>query len=351
MAPVAELKEGSPDWLVRECMRIRLQPPPKTDDIEELRKSRKERNEQIVQLAQQAIQLTHNDQEQERLFNAAVHHLMEARLQLALQGDREAIDGLYDDAEALWKRDPESAAAAASAHTLVNLAYGFAKNSTKKDLRWLQEFARQASHFAKSFPKQEAKSLPLLFSAARSCELHGLTPEAIACYKQLAAQFPETGYATRSAAVLRRLALPGQAVRLSGPTLAGGQVSVDDFAGRVVLIAFWSQEAAPFEQQRRLIVEAIQKYQKQPVAVIGICLDDDRLAIEDYVARHEITWPQIFFDDEEKQGWSHPIVSYFGVMDVPTYWVIDRQGKVVSVNVKADEIESTIGSLLTETGN
>jgi peroxiredoxin len=345
MAPV-ELKEGSPDWLVRECMRIRLQRPPKTDDVEELRKNRKERNEQIVQMAQQAIQLTHNETQQERLFNAAVHHLMEARLQLALQGDRDSIDGLYDDAEALWTRDRESHAAAESAHALVNMAYGFAKSSTKKDLRWLQEFARQASQFARNFPKQEARSLPLLFAAARSCELHGLTPEATACYKQLAAQFPETGYAARSAAVLRRLGLPGRGVQLSGPTLAGGQVSVEDFAGKVVLIVFWSRDAAPFEQQRQKLLDVIQKHQKQSLAVVGVCLDDDRLAVEDYVATHEIPWPQIFFDDAEKQGWNHPIVSYYGVMDVPMYWLIDRLGKVASVDVKADEIESTIGSLL-----
>lgn len=344
----ATLKEGSADWLVRECMRIRLQPPPKTDDVEELRKSRKERNEQIVQHAQQAIQLTHNEAEQERLFNTAVHHLMEARLQLALQGDRENVEALYDDAEALWKRDPESQAAAESAHTLVNMAYSFAKSSTKKDLRWIQEFARQAISFATNFPKQEAKSLPLLFTAARSCELHGMVPEASACYKQVIASFPQTGYATRSTAVLRRLNLPGRSVQLSGPTLAGGQVSVEDFAGKVVLVVFWTREAAPFEQQLPALLQTIRKFQKQPVAVVGISLDDDRLALEDYVSGHEIAWPQIFFDDEAKQGWNHPIVSYYGVMDVPMYWLIDRHGKVVSVDLKANEIEATVGSLLTE---
>ncbi|MBI5761347.1 MAG: redoxin domain-containing protein [Planctomycetales bacterium] len=343
-----ELKEGSADWLVRECMRIRIQPPPKTDDVEELRKNRKERNEQIVQHAQQAIQLTHNDAERERLFSAAIHHLMEARLQLALQGDRDSIDGLYDDAEALWKRDPESQAASESAHTLVNMAYGFAKSGTKKDSRWLQEFARQATHFAQNFPKHEAKSLPLLFTAARSCELHGMFPEASACYKQVVALFPQTSYAARSTAVLRRLNLPGQSVQLSGPTLAGGQVAVEDFSGKVVLVVFWSTEAKPFEQQLPALQAAIQKFRKQPFAVVGISLDKDRLALEDYVARREITWPQIFFDDEEKQSWNHPIVSYYGVMDVPMLWVIDRQGKVASVNVKADEVETTVESLLSE---
>jgi hypothetical protein len=41
-------------------------------------------------------------------------------------------------------------------------------------------------------------------------------------------------------------------------------------------------------------------------------------------------------------------VNYYGVMDVPMLWVIDRQGKVVSVNVKADDVEATVESLLSE---
>src|SRR4029079_4234060 len=124
----------------------------------------------------------HGDAEKERLFASAVHNMLEARLQQALAGDRENIDALYDDAADLFKRDPKSAAAADAAHTLVNLAYSMAKGGTGSNPQWLGEFSRQAMHFAGSFPAEERRSLPLLFTAARSCELAGMTKEAIDGY-------------------------------------------------------------------------------------------------------------------------------------------------------------------------
>src|SRR5262245_21370519 len=49
-------KKGTPEWLVHEATRLMLAPPPKTEDVEILKKHRQERNEKVVQLSQQAIE-------------------------------------------------------------------------------------------------------------------------------------------------------------------------------------------------------------------------------------------------------------------------------------------------------
>jgi hypothetical protein len=339
-------KKGTPEWLVHEATRLLLAPPPKTEDVEILKKHRQERNEKIIQLSQKAIEQVHGDKEKVRLLNAAVHNLMEARLQLALTGDADSIALLYEDAAALFKRDPKSQAAAEGAHALVNLAYGLAQNSTVDKLRWIREFADQAQRFAEDFRSEERRSLPLLFAAARSCELAGLTAEALECYSVIQKGFRKSPFAARVAPIVKRLKLPGSPPQLAGPTLDGDQVAVDDLLGKAVLVVFWSAEAKPCLEQLPGILAVTRKQSRRGLYVMGVNLDQDPAVVQQFVMKNKIPWPQIFYSESEKRGWNNPIVSRYGIMDVPALWLIDQSGNVVSTGVKADELAGEIDKLL-----
>jgi peroxiredoxin len=340
-----EPAKDSPEFVLREIVQLKLEAPPKTEDIDQLRAARKARNDKIIELATQVIAKTHRDAERERVFTAAVHHLIEARMQLALQGDPESVDAMYDDAASLWQRDRTSKAAADAAFALVNLAYQNARNTAPKDLKWLQEFARQASQFATNFPEEATRSVPMLFAAARSCELHGLLAEATEAYTLLQTKFPQAPQAERVAGVLRRLQLNGEPVELSGPTLDGKFVALDDLAGKPVVVVFWSAAAKPFQEDVPKLLELQQKFAKYGVTLLGVCVDTDEAAARKFVEDNKLPGPQIFFTEEGKQGWNNPLVSYYGVLDVG-YWVIDQQGRAVTTNVKAADLEQQLLPLL-----
>jgi hypothetical protein len=339
-------KKGTPEWLVHEATRLMLAPPPKTEDVEILKKHRQERNEKIIQLSQKAIEEVHGDKEKVRLFNAAVHNLLEARLQMALTGDADSIALLYDDAAALFKRDPKSQAAAEGAHALVNLAYGLAQNSTVDRPRWIREFADQAQRFAEDFRSEERRSLPLLFAAARSCELAGLTAEALECYSVIQKGFRKSPFAARVAPIVKRLKLPGNPPQIGGPTLDGDQVAVDDLLGKTVLVVFWSAEAKPCLEQIPGILSVTRKQSRSGLYVVGVNLDQDQDVVQQFVAKNKIPWPQIFYPGTANRGWNNPVVSRYGIMDIPALWLIDQSGNVVSTTIKADELAGEIDKLL-----
>lgn len=339
-----EPHEGSPEWLIREATKLRLQSP-KTEDVEQLKASRIDRNEKIITLSQQAIALTHTDKAKERLFTVAVNHLMEARLQLALLGGRESIDALYEDAAALESRDPQSQAAAEGAYALVTLAYSHARNVTQEDPRWLQEFAGQAMHFAGDYPKEEPRSLPLLFTAARSCELFGLMEESLACYDMIIKKFPKSPYAARTTAILRRLKLPGNPAQLGGPTLDGNQISVDDLLGQTVLVVFWAADAKPFQEQLPQLLAVQRKHARNGLTVLGVNLDQDATAVQQFLVKSHVAWPQIFFAEADKRGWNNPLAAFYGILEVPAYWLIDTRGNVVSTSLSAGELDAEISRL------
>ena len=348
--PVEAPKKGTPEWLVHEATRLRLEPPPKTDDVEILKKHRQERNEKVIQLSQKAIEQIHNDKEKERLFNAAVHNLLQARLQLALTGESDYTEMLYQDALALFKRDPKSRAAAEGTYTLVNLAYGMAQSATADKLRWIKEFAVQAQHFAEDFRNEERRSLPLLFSAGRSCELAGMTADALDCYLLIVKGYPDSPFAPRTTPILKRLKLPGHPAQLAGPTLDGDHVAVDDLLGKVVLVVFWSAEVKPFLEQLPVILAVTRKLSKRGLYVVGVNLDLDGAAVQEFVVQKKIPWPQIFYPDTERRGWNNPLVQRYGIMDIPALWLIDQSGIIVSTSLKADDLAAEIGKLLENDG-
>jgi len=338
--------QGTPEWMLREAMMLRLQPPSKTTDVEKLRAERKDRNDKIVKLTHQAIAATHEDKAKARIFNAAVHQLMEARLQLALAGAREDIDALYEDSAALAKREPQSQAAAEGAYTLVNFAYSRAQQASRQDPRWLEEFARQATSYAMSYPREEHRSVPLLFAAARSCELHGMNTEALACYATIQKRFPKNPHAARAEGIVRRIRLTGTSPQIAGPTLDGKQISLADLSGKVVMVVFWSSGARPCQAELPQLAAVHKKYAKQGLSVIGVNLDPDDTPAKQFAIQHQIAWPQICFPDKARRGWNNPLALAYGIMEVPSIWLIDRQGHVVTTRVKTAEVETEILKLL-----
>ena len=85
------------------------------EEIDRNRGIRRERNIQIIKLAEECIQKTNKNPEQEALFTAAVHSLLDARLQMALQSDSTSIEALYEADKVFFQRNPKSESAAEAA--------------------------------------------------------------------------------------------------------------------------------------------------------------------------------------------------------------------------------------------
>jgi peroxiredoxin len=82
-------------------------------------------------------------------------------------------------------------------------------------------------------------------------------------------------------------------------------------------------------------VEAVMKLQKTlpefpagQVQVVGVSLDKNREPLERLVAEQRIDWPIIC----DGKGWESPLVRGFGINSLPTSWLLDREGKLRSLN-------------------
>jgi thiol-disulfide isomerase/thioredoxin len=344
--PPSAPKQGTPEWYVHEMLVLRVQKYPDTADVKRLRDLRRDRNLKIVKLAEEAIALTNKRKDLEEVFNASVHQLIESRVALALQGKEEDIVALYDLADVLYKRDKTSKSAAEAAYRVAVFANTNAMRYPDPKAGWLEEFVRRARLFATDFPGQKARAVQLLDVAGRSCELSGRLEDALKCYEQISKQFAGMAQAQYATAVLRRLRLPGRPLELAGQTLDGGFLDIKDYKGKVVLVTFWATDRKECRDTLPQLKQLGDRYRKFGFEIVGVNLDSEEQAVDEFLTESKIGWPQIFYANRGKRRWDNPIVKYYAVRGVPTLWLVDANGRVVETDADPKKLEPKVRSLL-----
>ena len=304
----------------------------------------------IIELATQLIAETAHDDHQERLFEAAVVELLEARRNLALNGDASDIQQLYRDVESLNSADPSSASAAEGLHCLAVFAHTMARQSSESSERWPLEAGRWSREFAQRFPQDQERAVTLLYVAGRSNELRSISAtatssgqsmraEAKRCYEMLVQRFPHSEAARDAATSLRRFALPGQQLnQFAGPTLDGGFVSAESFIGTATVLYFWNSTSPDFQSDFLPALKALEAAAGDNIQFVGISLDQERAAVKKSCVQHALPGRQIFFPSADQRGWGNPLVRFWGISHSETAWFLDADGIAVDVDLTGPEL-------------
>ena len=344
--PTPEPAQGSAEWLVREAARLRIEPIPEGTSPADATRLVATRQQKVIDLSQRAIALVHQDAQRQLVFSAAARYLLEARLELAIAGDEEQADLLADEARAFYRRDPQSDAAGSGVLCLARYAHAQAVHAKQDQAEWRVEFTRHARQLLERFPKQRAQALLLAHTAGRLAEEHGQLPEALACFDAVSDQAPETPQGEESAALARRLRLPGNPPRITGTTLAGDEFDLDDLLGQPVLVVFWASTSKPFVEgwtQARPVIEAACQ---RGLQVVGVCLDTDAKTAGLGAKQFAVPGPQLFSGEPEQSGWNNPIARHYAVFDLPTFWLIDVNGNVVSTRLTPRDLKRELARQL-----
>ncbi len=88
-----------------------------------------------------------------------------------------------------------------------------------------------------------------------------------------------------------------------------------------------------------LLKELYAKYLDQGVVVVGISLDDELKPVQETVISKGISWAQIHDADKS-------LVKLFNVRGTPTYYLIDREGKIAAKDIPLKKLSGAIDGLL-----
>lgn len=106
--------------------------------------------------------------------------------------------------------------------------------------------------------------------------------------------------------------------------LAAHRINAQALRGKVALVVFWNLACRPCREELPTLRELYARHQAQGLEIIGIS-DDAPYADEfrDFVAKHDVTWPQVLVERKDD-----PRVAAFHVSYFPSMLLVDRNGKV-----------------------
>ncbi|OBF28661.1 TlpA disulfide reductase family protein [Mycobacterium sp. ACS4331] len=138
---------------------------------------------------------------------------------------------------------------------------------------------------------------------------------------------------------------------ISGPDLMDPdrQLSLDDFAGKVVVINVWGQWCGPCRSEISELQQVYDDTREQGVAFLGIDVrDNDRQAAEDFIRDRNVTFPSIYDPPMRTMiafGGKYPTSA------IPSTIVLDREHRVAAVFLRellAEDLLPVVQRLATE---
>jgi thiol-disulfide isomerase/thioredoxin len=145
----------------------------------------------------------------------------------------------------------------------------------------------------------------------------------------------------------KRLGLIGKPLKLEGKLLGGADFDWSKYKGKVVLVDFWATWCPPCRAELPNVKENYEKYHGKGFEVIGVSLDKEQGELEDFIKSQKLPWANLFPEKPEDRFWSHPLVEKFGIEGIPFTVLVNREGKVVALNVRGEglgeELEKALG--------
>ena len=187
----------------------------------------------------------------------------------------------------------------------------------------------------------ESSDLMAATWAARTLESTGDTELAADAYDQFAEAMGDSKetsvarYREQLQGAARRLRLPGSFLELKGTQLDGNNLNWESYRGKVVLVDFWATWCGPCRAEIPHVKKYYELYHDRGFDVVGISLDHSRQALVNFLERENLPWVTLY---DDKAGGSHPMATYYGVAAIPTVILVDKEGKVVSLQARGAEL-------------
>ena len=133
---------------------------------------------------------------------------------------------------------------------------------------------------------------------------------------------------------------PNAFIDITGVTPVGAELSLSDLVGKsdYLLLDFWASWCGPC---RRFIPVLKEMYAGQPEGrfqILSCSIDKDANAWQTALEEEQMPWPQMCEDA------THECSDLYDVQYIPHTVLIDREGKIVGVNLEEPEIEEILFS-------
>jgi thiol-disulfide isomerase/thioredoxin len=213
---------------------------------------------------------------------------------------------------------------------------------SKEINRVQEEWLDRLSHFVETYPKSDDTPDALLQLGMVS-EVLSKEVNAKNWYTQLTRNFPDKPQAAKAAGALKRFSLEGQEMKLAGPTLADPATTydVEQARGKVVVVYYWASWSSPCAGDLVRLKQLLESPAGKDVELVCVNLDSSAEEASKFLARTPVPARHLY----EAKGLEGKLATDYGIMALPSLFLVGKDGKVVSRTAQVGTLEEEIKKL------
>jgi thiol-disulfide isomerase/thioredoxin len=194
--------------------------------------------------------------------------------------------------------------------------------------------------FLKDYPTDRRAEMVMVIQAK---VLGHLDPDRQMALLQKLSENPNQQVASVAKQELTSIKLKKEPLDLKFVDMAGKEVDLAKLRGKVVLIDFWATWCKPCLDDLPNVMDAHKKYKDKGLEILGISWDHKKEDLQAFLKQFAMEWPQYF----EGKGGGDAISQRFGIMGIPTQWLVDKKGFVRDTDARGN-LDAQIAKLLAE---
>jgi thiol-disulfide isomerase/thioredoxin len=198
--------------------------------------------------------------------------------------------------------------------------------------------------------KPSGERFEMVRTVARGLEMAGEYAAALDVYDLLRETFHKSGNAQLISAAedsvkaaRARLGVIGKKIELEGTTLDGKPFDLASLKGKVVLVDFWATWCGPCVRELPNMKKNYEAYHDKGFEIVGISLDEDRPTLQGFLRDAELPWIMLYSDNTAA---TQALADRFGVEGIPAMMLVDRDGKVITLKARGEDLTKELGRLL-----
>jgi len=201
-----------------------------------------------------------------------------------------------------------------------------------------------ATAFRRAVELSEGKLAKAQYNLGRTLLSLGKKEEGIAALQQFVEANPSSPDAYQARRLIEKPSLSSVnlAPDFKVTSLTGDELSLAKYRGKIILLDFWATWCGPCIYEMPEVKKIWKKYGGDNFVIIGISLDTNLRALESYVEKEGIGWPQYF----EGRGSGQSVSRIYGVRSIPHTVLIDQDGAVQEVGLRGGRLSGRISELI-----